>query len=178
MDDAERPYRTGYKKPPRSWQFQPGQSGNRRGRPKGAKSRKKIVQRVAGELHQVREGARVRELPIAILVLLALKQKAIGGNLKAAELYERMLNRYVPAAPEEARLLVVNARLSSEEWGRLAGEAQLPETGWDELLGPPVRPPAPTATKSGPAASPAPGRGSPSGQESPPSTYGPGGLLR
>jgi Family of unknown function (DUF5681) len=30
-------YDVGYGKPPKTTQFQPGQSGNRRGRPKGAK---------------------------------------------------------------------------------------------------------------------------------------------
>ena len=36
--DDIRSYRVGYAKPPREMRFRPGQSGNARGRPKGAKN--------------------------------------------------------------------------------------------------------------------------------------------
>jgi hypothetical protein len=53
--DPDIEHRVGYGRPPRNRRFKPGQSGNRRGRPRGAQGRREIVQRVAFETHTVIE---------------------------------------------------------------------------------------------------------------------------
>ena len=58
----------GYRKPPMRRRFKV--SGNRKGRPKGAKNRKTIVQAVADEMHTVIENGKRRKRSTLELVLL------------------------------------------------------------------------------------------------------------
>ena len=53
--------RAGYRNPPLETRFAPGQSGNRRGRPRGAKGHKQIVRKIANEMHSVVEDGNRRK---------------------------------------------------------------------------------------------------------------------
>ena len=46
---ADADNRVGYRRPPRHSRFQPGQSGNPRGRPRGVKSLSVIVRKIVGQ---------------------------------------------------------------------------------------------------------------------------------
>ena len=50
-------YRVGYGKPPKQHQFQPGQSGNRKGRPKGAKNKATLLREILDRKIEVRNGS-------------------------------------------------------------------------------------------------------------------------
>lgn len=127
MSDQDDGYRSGYGKPPRAWQFQPGQSGNPKGRPKGAKSRKALVRRLAGERHTIDDAGRRKDVTIAELVLIALRQQAMKGNLKAARKFQRILERYAPSAPEDAGVLALLERaVDAVEWEAEAAAFKLP----------------------------------------------------
>ena len=52
----------GYGKPPVAGRFKPGRSGNPKGRPKGSKNLKSIVQREFDKKISMREGEKTREL--------------------------------------------------------------------------------------------------------------------
>jgi len=81
----------GYGRPPRGHQFKPGQSGNPRGRPKGAKNEATILRILLNRKIEIREGARTRKVTIFEAILLRFTEDALKGNTKAAAF---LFNRY------------------------------------------------------------------------------------
>lgn len=61
-DDGKDDYTVGYGKPPRHTRFQKGQSGNPRGRPKGARGLKADLRAELSERVRVTENGRTRRL--------------------------------------------------------------------------------------------------------------------
>ena len=110
----------GYKAPPEKHQFQKGKSGNPRGRPKGANSRCRIVERVLLEEHEiVEDGRRIRRTTLE-LILLALRNKAFEGNNRAFKEWEKIDTNYDPQKLDKpAGVLVVPGRLTKESWVEL-----------------------------------------------------------
>jgi hypothetical protein len=99
-DDDDGEERVGYGKPPRHTRFKPGHSGNRKGRPKGAESRKAIVKRVAGEMHRVIEHGKPRWRSTLELVLLVLRTRAGMGDVKAFPTFCDLLARFGAEPPD------------------------------------------------------------------------------
>jgi hypothetical protein len=77
------PYDIGFGKPPKSTQFQPGQSGNRRGRPNGARNGGAVLQDELGAKIEVADSGRRRKLPKGQVALRQVANKAAAGDLKA-----------------------------------------------------------------------------------------------
>ena len=73
----------GYKKPPQHTRFQPGQSGNPRGRPKGTKNLKTDLMEELGEKIVVREGDRPRKVSKQRALLKSVVNRAIQGDARA-----------------------------------------------------------------------------------------------
>src|SRR2546423_2320441 len=59
----------GYGSPPQAHQFKPGQSGNPRGRPKGAKNEATILRELLNRKIQIREGGRTRKITVLEAIL-------------------------------------------------------------------------------------------------------------
>jgi hypothetical protein len=76
--DDRQSYEVGYSKPPVHTRFKKGQSGNPRGRPKGARNVKSLIQDIGAETVTLREGARVRK----VSKIEALIQQLFSGSLK------------------------------------------------------------------------------------------------
>lgn len=132
-------YEIGYGKPPKATRFKSGQSGNPRGRPKGAKNRKPalneerlkdIILDEAYRKIKVRDGERHVSIPIAQAVVRSLAVNAAKGQHRAQRLFSELL-----AATETS-----NKRLHDEwletaiaykvDWEReLERRAQLGTTG-------------------------------------------------
>lgn len=81
----------GYGQPPKEHQFKPGQSGNPKGRPKGAKNEATILRNIFNKGITIREGGRTRKISVLEAVLRKFFEDALKGNPKSAAF---LLNRY------------------------------------------------------------------------------------
>jgi hypothetical protein len=77
-------YQIGYGKPPKAYQFKPGQSGNPRGRPRGRPSKKAVWERMMSELIPIREGGKLRKVTKYEALCLAHLTKGINGDTRSA----------------------------------------------------------------------------------------------
>ena len=94
-------YEVGYKKPPRSSQFQPGQSGNPRGRPKAAKDLNTLVRETMEAKITVRTASGEKKMSRIEAVLHKLNELAMKGDRVAAKL---LISHYAAAVPEAKTL--------------------------------------------------------------------------
>jgi hypothetical protein len=81
----------GYGKPPAQHQFRAGQSGNPRGRPKGAKNESTILREIFQRKIETRTNGRVRKITVLEGILLRMTEDSLKGNVKSAGF---LLNRY------------------------------------------------------------------------------------
>ncbi len=96
-DSPEIPdYTVGYGNPPLKGRFKAGQSGNRRGRPRGSKNRKTIVREIANEAHAVTEDGQRRQRSTLELILLTLRNLMAEGNVRPFRAYKKYLAKYEP----------------------------------------------------------------------------------
>lgn len=76
-------YAVGYGRPPRHTRFQPGQSGNPSGRPKGAQNFKSLFQKILKEQISLREGAVTKKISKAEAILRGLVIGAMKGDARS-----------------------------------------------------------------------------------------------
>lgn len=117
----------GHKRPPVEHRFGPGKPGNRRGRPKGSRNIKTIVQEFAQEKHKLKVDGRARRLATVDLLLLKLCAKAMDGDVQAAKHVERLRDFYTPVLTR-CGYLIVPGQVSVEEWVRRHGKPEPDES--------------------------------------------------
>ena len=88
--DAGKRSDVGYGRPPREHQFKPGQSGNKRGRPKGSKNEATIISELLNRRIDIRQNGTVRKITLLEGILLKFAEDALKGNPKSAAF---LLNR-------------------------------------------------------------------------------------
>ena len=110
MDDHDDSYEIGYKKPPAETRFTRGQSGNPKGRPKGAKNLSTMLLKVGRERVKVTINGRTRTITKLEAILLQLANKAISGEDRAAReilhlhcLYEDSDKTALPQADQDEK---------------------------------------------------------------------------
>ena len=109
-------YTVGHGNPPMITRFKSGRSGNPNGRRKGSKNRKTIVREIMNELHTVIENGRRRRRSTIELMLIALRNLAVEGNVRAFREYTKFLARYEPQeSASKVGYLVVPAPITKED---------------------------------------------------------------
>ena len=107
-------YEVGYGKPPMETRFKKGQSGNPRGRPKGAKNKRpglheeRLKDIILDEAYRgiaVREGERMVTIPMAQAIIRSMAVNAAKGQHRAQRLFSELL-----ATTETSR------RVLHDEW--------------------------------------------------------------
>jgi hypothetical protein len=82
--------KTGYGRPPKQHQFKPGQSGNPRGRPKGAKSTATLIDEIFKRKVRIRTERGVRKITVHEAMLTGFTDRGLKGDTKsAAFLFDR-----------------------------------------------------------------------------------------
>ncbi len=109
LEDPSPNYTVGYRKPPPHTQFKPGQSGNPRGRPKGAKSLMSMALAMLNERVTVKTQNGTRTMSKIEALLQKQMEKASKGDDKATKL---LLEYYSQALSDE----------QSRETGAMNGE--------------------------------------------------------
>lgn len=101
-------YDIGYGKPPKGKRFEPGKSGNPGGRPKDEPDRLgKIVQEVLDAPMQYRQNGRTKTATRREVGLRLLVEKAVKGDVGAAELLLKKRRHALRHGQNGARRLVV-----------------------------------------------------------------------
>jgi hypothetical protein len=76
-------YAVGYGRPPKHTQFKPGHSGNRKGRPGGARSLKTDFQEESNERIRITSGGKSKLITKQRATVKRLHAKALEGDMKA-----------------------------------------------------------------------------------------------
>ncbi|MEH2561805.1 DUF5681 domain-containing protein [Bradyrhizobium sp. AZCC 2289] len=99
---------TGYGNPPIHSQFQPGQSGNPRGRPKGTLNFATDLKRTLEAPITLNDGGKTKRVSTQKAVLLRMREKALKGDARALD---RLLEfaRIFSVDPTETTTKIVSA---------------------------------------------------------------------
>ena len=133
--DAESDEAVGYGNPPKHTRWKPGECPNPRGRPKNAKGRLPILERVAHEACEVRVGSKITLMTRLEAVLMAVRNSTANGNPAAQRLFDKLLNEVREEGPPTVKGVFISAeKLTAEEW-----EAEYAYLGDRNRLRPPNR---------------------------------------
>jgi len=94
-------YEVGYQKPPKATQFQKGQSGNPKGRPKGSLNLATALEAALCERRVIRENGQSRTLSIFEIVIKQAVNKAAGGDMRAIQFVTNLLSLYPSAESKD-----------------------------------------------------------------------------
>jgi hypothetical protein len=108
--EEEKTEEVGYRNPPRSTRFKPGQSGNPKGRPKGTLNMATVLERTLRERVVVNENGKRKTVSKLEAAAKQLANKAASGDLKALQL----LTALVRSAEERAIQGVVPNSVTDE----------------------------------------------------------------
>jgi len=111
-------YEIGYKKPPTNSQFKPGQSGNRKGRPKDGKNTYIMLTEVLDQRISIKENGRDLRIPKKLAMIMQLVNKAVKGDVKAinsllphmlmADVKEEDKNKILASISQDDREIITN----------------------------------------------------------------------
>ena len=126
-------YKVGYCKPPKDTQFKKGQSGNQRGRPKGAVNKvteESILTHVAREAYRevsVNDGTKTLTLPLVIVSIRSLMQKAAKGDLRAINKALEMLEKVEEKGASDKAMMASKANQNFEKYLNTVSMEELEE---------------------------------------------------
>ena len=92
-------YEVGYKKPPKDSRFKPGQSGNKKGRPKDCRNTYNMLTEVLDQKISIKENGRDLRISKKLAMIMQLVNKAVKGDVKA--IYSLLPHMLMADAKEE-----------------------------------------------------------------------------
>ena len=111
-------YEIGYKKPPKDSQFKPGQSGNRKGRPKDHRNTYNMLTEVLDQKISIKENGRDLRISKKLAMIMQLVNKAVKGDVKAinsllphmlmADVKEEDKNKILASISQDDREIITN----------------------------------------------------------------------
>jgi Family of unknown function (DUF5681) len=99
-------YAVGYGRPPTSSQFQPGQSGNPKGRPKGARNASSMARDALERTINVQG----RKMTVRKAAYLRLAERAVAGDAKALEFLLSLESEERPPGSDHAPIQPLSAK--------------------------------------------------------------------
>ena len=93
---GEADYTVGFGKPPAAHQFKPGQSGNRRGRPRGRINIATALRDAVQQMRPVTIGGKPREMSTLDVMTRKQIEKAAAGDSKAFHVVFDLLKEFAP----------------------------------------------------------------------------------
>jgi hypothetical protein len=127
---ASNRFEVGYARPPVATRFQPGQSGNPRGRPKGARNLSTIVAAALGERVAVNENGKRRRISKMEAIVKQLVNRAASGEARATQLLLALVQaqeaqkRSATASADTEKINEADAFVMAELARRLGGAGE------------------------------------------------------
>jgi hypothetical protein len=114
--------RVGYGRPPMTTRFRPGQSGNPRGRPKGARNLGTVIAAALSERVAINENGRRRRITKLEASVKQLVNRAASGEARATQLLLALVqaNEARPAQQDARRVSDADAIVMAELTRRLS----------------------------------------------------------
>ena len=124
--DKELDYEVGYGRPPRHTRFEPGRSGNPRGRPPGSKNLSSLLQKALDEPAVVVENNRRRRIAKREAIVTQFVNQSAKGDLKATQLLLSILldleSRAEPGSADADIITEADQQIIKRIRARLRGE--------------------------------------------------------
>jgi Family of unknown function (DUF5681) len=95
-------YTVGYARPPTSSQFQPGQSGNAKGRPKGVRNASSMARDALERRIDVKVNGRRKKMTVRKAAYLRLAERAVAGDGKALDYLLSLESEEHSPGPDQA----------------------------------------------------------------------------
>ncbi len=125
-------YEIGYRKPPPKNQFQPGKSGNPKGRPKRCPSSQETFQKVIMMPVVIVEGGRKRKVSTQEALFIKMRRAALEGDARDRRALLDLIERYAPEQMQSITdLFAEDTRLLQELMRRGDGDG-ISEGGDDQ----------------------------------------------
>jgi hypothetical protein len=93
-------YQIGYRRPPRNTRFRPGESGNPRGRPKGARNLASVVAATLSERVAVNENGRRKRITKLEAAVKQLVNRAASGEVRSMQMLLALVQASEAHAPQ------------------------------------------------------------------------------
>lgn len=108
-------YEVGYKKPPKETRFKPGQSGNSKGRRRGARNFKTILEEILTAPIPVSYGGKKKIMRVIDAIGTQLARKSAGGDSQATRLIFDVIDRLGLFTEPEDNVRDPNGSLSASD---------------------------------------------------------------